>query len=102
METVMRLGTETPVVIFSKSSCCFSHSVKTLIYSFGANPRVYELDELPNGDQLERGLQAMGRRPSVPAVFVGQELIGGFEEVMSLHAKGKLVQLLRKAKAIWL
>lgn len=90
MDTVTSLGAEKPVVIFSKSNCCISHSIKTLICSFGANPTVYELDELPNGQQLERELVALGRRPSVPAVFIGKELVGGSNEVMSLHLKGKL------------
>ncbi|KAH7863375.1 hypothetical protein Vadar_016707 [Vaccinium darrowii] len=101
MDTVTSLGAQKPVVIFSKSNCCISHSFKTLITSFGANPTVYELDELSNGQQLERELVALGRRPSVPAVFIGNELVGGSNEVMSLHLKGKLVQMLRKAKAIW-
>ncbi|GFQ05701.1 monothiol glutaredoxin-s2 [Phtheirospermum japonicum] len=69
------------------------HTVKTLISNFGANPTIYELDELPNGQQLEKALVA---------VFIGQELVGGENEVMSLHVKGKLVPLLKKAKAIWI
>ncbi|CAA3006687.1 monothiol glutaredoxin-S1-like [Olea europaea var. sylvestris] len=102
MDSVMGLTTDKPVVIFSKSSCCMCHSITTLISSFGANPTVYELDELPSGEQLERALQASGRRPTVPTVFIGQELIGGSNEIMSLHVQGKLVPLLKKAKAIWL
>lgn len=102
MDTVTRLASDKPVVIFSKSSCCISHSIKTLISSFGANPTVYQLDELPDGHQLERALLASGRRPSVPAVFIGQEFVGGADEVMSLHVKGQLVPLLKKAKAIWI
>lgn len=103
MDTVItRLASDKPVVIFSKSSCCMSHSIKALISSFGANPTVYELDELPNGHQLEKALLASGeRRQSVPAVFIGEEFVGGANEVMSLHVKGQLVPLLKKAKAIW-
>ncbi|WOG87353.1 hypothetical protein DCAR_0206577 [Daucus carota subsp. sativus] len=102
MAMVTMLGAEYPVVIFSKSSCCMCHSIKTLISNFGANPVVYELDELPNGKQMERELKALGRKPVVPVIFIGKELIGGPNEVMSLHVKGKLVPLLLQAKAIWL
>ncbi|KAL3849790.1 hypothetical protein ACJIZ3_011672 [Penstemon smallii] len=102
MNPIERLTEDKPLVIFSKSSCCMCHTVKTLISSFGANATVYELDELPNGQQLERELMTMiGRQGSFPAVFIGQELVGGANEVMSLHMKGKLVRLLKKAKAIW-
>ncbi|WOH01603.1 hypothetical protein DCAR_0520987 [Daucus carota subsp. sativus] len=102
MATVTRLGEEYPVVIFSKSSCCMSHSIKTLIYSFGANPIVYELDEHSNGQQLQKELKALGHKPSVPVVFIGKKLIGGANEIMSLHVQGKLVPMLLKAKAIWI
>ncbi|KAL3517478.1 hypothetical protein ACH5RR_020067 [Cinchona calisaya] len=102
MDSITIMIAEKPVVIFSKSSCCMCHTIKTLICSFGANPTVYELDELPNGHQLEKALLASGRRPSVPVVYIGQELVGGASEVMSLHVKGKLVPLLKQAKAIWL
>ncbi|KAM7527100.1 hypothetical protein LguiB_030510 [Lonicera macranthoides] len=102
MAMVTRLGAEKPVVIFSKSSCCMSHTIKTLIYSFGANLSVYELDDLSNRQQMERELKALGCKPGVPAVFIGQELIGGANEIMSLHVCGKLVPLLKRANAIWL
>ncbi|KAI3460831.1 hypothetical protein Pfo_017494 [Paulownia fortunei] len=103
MDTVERLTADKPVVIFSKSTCCMCHTIKTLICSFGANPTIYELDELPNGQQLEKALvAASGQRPSLPVVFIGQELVGGENEIMSLHVKGKLVPLLKKAKAIWI
>ncbi|GMP99992.1 hypothetical protein CsSME_00047255 [Camellia sinensis var. sinensis] len=68
----MALGAEKPVVIFSKSGCCFGHTIKTLIYSFGASPAVYELDELPHGRQLESELSSLRCQPSVPPVFIGR------------------------------
>nr|GMD52490.1 monothiol glutaredoxin-S2-like [Ipomoea batatas] len=39
--------------------------------------------------------------PNIPAVYIGEELVGGANEIMALHLKGKLVPLLKKAKAIW-
>ncbi|XP_041989911.1 monothiol glutaredoxin-S2-like [Salvia splendens] len=102
MEAINRLTADKPVVIFSKSTCCISHTIKTLICSFGANPTVYELDQLPNGQQLESALTTpSGRRTTFPAVFIDQKLVGGANEVMSLHVKGELVPLLKKARAIW-
>ncbi|GAA0151291.1 hypothetical protein Leryth_005538 [Lithospermum erythrorhizon] len=100
MDRINKLVADKPVVLFSKSNCCISHTVLSLISSFGANPRVYDLDEIPNGKEIEAAL-VENRRSSLPAVFIGQELVGGSDEVMSLHVKGKLVPLLKKAKAIW-
>ncbi|KAF3436396.1 hypothetical protein FNV43_RR23488 [Rhamnella rubrinervis] len=91
-----------PVVIFSRSNCCISHSVKTLIRSFGANPTVYELDELSIGREIERALIQMGCQPSVPAVFIGQQYVGGSSELMSLNLQQTLPTLLIDAGAIWI
>ncbi|CAI9288670.1 unnamed protein product [Lactuca saligna] len=96
------LGAEKPVVIFSKSTCSMCHSIKTLIRSYGVNATVYEIDEDPKGQQMERELKMLdSSRPSVPAVFIGHELVGGPDEIMSLQLKGKLVDLLKEANAIW-
>ncbi|KAI3451081.1 hypothetical protein Pfo_007746 [Paulownia fortunei] len=102
MEMVMNLGTENPVVIFSKTSCCMSHAISTLIRSFGANPKVHELDQLPNGHQMENELMALGCNPTVPAVFIDKKFVGGPNEIMSLNIRGKLKPLLIKANAIWI
>ncbi|KAG5567681.1 hypothetical protein RHGRI_003026 [Rhododendron griersonianum] len=88
-----------PLVIFSKTSCCMSEAIRILFYGFGANPAIYE-DELQNGQQLERELVASGRRPSVPAVFIGGRLVGGSNEVMSLQVKGDLKKMLLKHQVI--
>ncbi|KAF3960743.1 hypothetical protein ACB098_02G039800 [Castanea mollissima] len=101
MERVTTLASERPVVIFSKSSCCMCHSIKTLFNDFGVNPTVYELDEIQRGRDIEQALSRLGCSPSVPAVFIGGELVGGANEVMSLHLKRSLIPMLRRAGAIW-
>lgn len=74
----------------------------SLIRNFGANPTVYELDQITNGQQIERALLQMGCQPSVPAVFIGQQLIGGSKRIMSLHVRNELVPMLINARAIWI
>ncbi|CAL0320598.1 unnamed protein product [Lupinus luteus] len=102
MDVVARLTAEKPVVIFSKSTCCMSHSVKALICSFGADPKVIEVDKIENGPQIENALVQLGSRPSVPAVFIGRQFIGGADEVISLNIQNKLAQLLLSARAIFI
>ncbi|XP_024992872.1 monothiol glutaredoxin-S1-like [Cynara cardunculus var. scolymus] len=102
MTTVMSLLSENPVVIFSKTTCCISHSIIALIRKFGANPTIYELDELPNGQVIERELMGFGCSPSVPAVFVGKKFVGGANEIISINLESKLKPLLIKANAIWM
>ncbi|CAN1354369.1 Monothiol glutaredoxin-S1 [Linum perenne] len=69
------------------------HTIKALISGYGANPTVYELDQMAEG---------LGCQPSVPAVFIGQKLVGSEKQVMSLHVQNQLVPMLMQAGAIWL
>ncbi|OAY49575.1 monothiol glutaredoxin-S6 [Manihot esculenta] len=100
MDAVTRLVAERPLVIFSKSTCDMCHSIKTLVRGFGANPTVYELDQIPNGQQIERALQQLGCQ-NLPAVFIGGDYVGGDRQVMSLLLKNQLGALLKRAGAIW-
>ncbi|MED6106453.1 Monothiol glutaredoxin-S2 [Stylosanthes scabra] len=101
MDRVTKLVSERPVVIFSRSTCCMCHTIKTLFCDFGVNPAVHELDEIQRGRDIEQALQRLGCNPSVPAVFIGGELVGGTNEVMSLHLNRSLIPMLKKAGALW-
>ncbi|XP_074314155.1 monothiol glutaredoxin-S6-like [Silene latifolia] len=102
MDSVKRLVHERPVVIFSKTGCPVSHSMRQLITGFGANPTVYELDQMGNnGRDIEQTLQMLGRRPSVPSIFIGGNFVGGPNDLITLQVQGRLVQMLMDAGAIW-
>lgn len=99
----MKLASQRAVVIFSLSTCCMCHSVKSLFHDLGVNAAVYELDEDPRGREMEKALaKLVGRNPPTPVVFVGGKLVGSTDRVMTLHLGGKLVPLLREAGALWL
>ena len=101
MATIESLVAEKAVVIFSKASCSMCYSVKSLFKNYGANIVVFELDEVPNGQQIERELLQIGCQPSVPAVYIAQKFIGGADKIFTLQLKNELVPLLIQAKAIW-
>ncbi|KAK4745593.1 hypothetical protein SAY87_011905 [Trapa incisa] len=102
MERVLKLVSEKPVVIFSKSSCCMCHTIKTLFSELGVYPSIHELDEIPTGKEIERALIRLGCSPTVPVVFIGGELVGGPNQVMSLHISRSLIPLLKRVGALWL
>ncbi|PIA44498.1 hypothetical protein AQUCO_01700237v1 [Aquilegia coerulea] len=102
MDRVMKLASKTAVVIFSNSTCCMCHAIKSLFYDLGVNPAIYELDEEPKGREMEKALQRLGCNPSVPAVFIGGQLLNSANTVMSLHLSARLVPMLKEAGAIWL
>ncbi|OIT37506.1 PREDICTED: monothiol glutaredoxin-S11-like [Nicotiana attenuata] len=96
MDKVRRLATEHGVVIFSKSTCCLCYAVTILFQDqLGVSPYVHEIDHDPEGKEMEKALLRMGCNASVPAVFIGGKLVGSTNEVMSLHLKGSLIQLLK-------
>uniref|UniRef100_A0A5B7CC61 Putative glutaredoxin family protein n=1 Tax=Davidia involucrata TaxID=16924 RepID=A0A5B7CC61_DAVIN len=102
MERVTNMVSQRPVVIFSKSTCCMCHTIKTLFSDFGVNFAVHELDEIPRGREIEQALSRLGCNPTVPVVFIGGQLVGGANEVMSLHLNRSLIPMLKRAGAIWL
>ncbi|GAA0185218.1 hypothetical protein Leryth_019120 [Lithospermum erythrorhizon] len=103
MEMVSRMVSEKPVVIFSKSSCPMCYTIKSLFADFGVNAVAYELDEMPRGREIEQALkQRLGCNPITPAVFIGGQLVGGENEVMSLHLQRSLKPMLKRAGALWL
>ncbi|KAF9605344.1 hypothetical protein IFM89_016952 [Coptis chinensis] len=95
MDAVRRLSSGKGVVIFSKSTCCMCYTVKVLFNELGVNPMVHELDQSPEGKEIEKALIRLGCSTAVPAVFIGGTLIGSTNEVMSLHLEGSLVPLLK-------
>ncbi|KAG7531130.1 Thioredoxin-like superfamily [Arabidopsis suecica] len=103
MERVRDLASKKAAVIFTKSSCCMCHSIKTLFYELGASPAIHELDKDPQGRDMERALfRVFGSNPAVPAVFVGGRFVGSAKDVISFHVDGSLKQMLKDSKAIWL
>ncbi|KAF8006589.1 hypothetical protein BT93_K0787 [Corymbia citriodora subsp. variegata] len=94
MEKVTRLASEKGVVIFSKSTCCLCYTVNILFRELGVQPEVHEIDQDPEGMEMERYLARLGCSGAVPAVFIGGNLVGSTNEVMSLHLGGALLPLL--------
>ncbi|GAA0140540.1 hypothetical protein Leryth_004724 [Lithospermum erythrorhizon] len=96
MDKVMRLASENGLMIFSKSSCCLCYTVNILFSDqLGVSPYVHEIDQDPEGKEIEKALIRMGCSSPVPAVFIGGKLVGSTNEVMSLHLSGNLLPLLK-------
>ncbi|KAL1550215.1 Glutaredoxin-C13 [Salvia divinorum] len=96
MEKIVKLASENGILIFSKSTCCLCYAVQILFKELRVQPRIIEIDTLPDGVEIEKALKRLGSGGSLPAVFIGGKLVGSTKEVMSLHLSGNLVQLLRQ------
>ncbi|CAL1390341.1 unnamed protein product [Linum trigynum] len=97
MEKVMGLASENGLVIFSKSSCCMCYAVNMLFQGIGVKPVMYDIDQDPEGREMEKALMKLGGTAAgpVPAVFIGGKFMGSTNEIMSAHLSGQLVQMLK-------
>ncbi|XP_021971603.1 monothiol glutaredoxin-S3-like [Helianthus annuus] len=105
LEIVMKVAQRSlTVVIFSKSSCILSHTIKSLFNDLGVNPTIYELDDISRSHDIERALSGLGCS-TLPTIFIGGELflqlVGGANEIMSLQLKSSLKPMLIKVGALW-
>ncbi|KAG2562046.1 glutaredoxin-C15-like [Panicum virgatum] len=101
-DRVATLSTEKAVVVFTASQCPMCHTVLSLFSDLSVCAAVHEVDQDLRGREVERELaRRLGRTPPVPAVFIGGNLVGSTDRVMSLHLAGKLVPMLKAAGAIW-
>lgn len=95
MERVAKLASENKILIFTKSTCCMCYAVQMLFKELGVPARVHELDQDPEGKEIEKALLRMECSSPIPAVFVGGKLLGSTNEVMSLHLGGSLMPMLK-------
>ncbi|KAI3787713.1 hypothetical protein L2E82_00072 [Cichorium intybus] len=101
MEKIKALTSENGVVIFTKSTCCLCYAVTILFQELRVNPLVHEIDQDPEGREMEKALLKQGcNSPPVPAVYIGGKLVGSTNEVMSLHLSGSLIPLLKSYQSL--
>jgi glutaredoxin len=90
-----------PVVLFALSWCSFCHAARRLLEQLGVN---YQLHEIDKGEFLKAGLQTevrtrlreLTQSSTLPQLFVGGELVGGYTETYTAHHNGRLATLFRK------
>ncbi|TIC75097.1 hypothetical protein E3Q00_01225 [Wallemia mellicola] len=83
------------IAVFSKSYCPFCTRTKNLIKQLPVKPdnvAILELDERPDGADIQAYLLDKTGQRSVPNVFVKQQRNDDFQ---AAHASGKIVQLLQ-------
>ncbi|KAG1679394.1 hypothetical protein FOA52_007685 [Chlamydomonas sp. UWO 241] len=90
------------VVVFSKTYCPYASKAKSTMKSLlpSSNYVVIELDQRPDGDEIQDALaEATGGR-TVPRVFVGGVFIGGGDDTVRKASTGELQTLLAQVGAL--
>jgi len=62
-------------------------------------PNVTELNQEPNGHEMQQALAQLHGMRTVPQVFVNGTLVGGWTETSGAHQSGELQKLLQQSNA---
>ncbi|ESK89706.1 glutaredoxin [Moniliophthora roreri MCA 2997] len=83
------------VTVFSKSYCPYCKSAKSLLRTNfpGVSVKVFELDELDEGSDIQSYLAEKTGQRTVPNIFINKQHIGGNDAVQALHKKAGLAPL---------
>lgn len=82
------------VTIYTRKFCSYCVRAKRLLDDLRVNYQEIPVDRDP--EALSEMKQQSGRT-SVPQIWIGQTHVGGCDELMDLHAAGRLVDLLNQS-----
>lgn len=81
-----------PVEIYTSPLCGFCHAAKRLLSQKGVS--FAEVDVWANPDRKPEMIQRAGGSRTVPQIFIGEDHVGGCDELHALERAGKLDALL--------
>lgn len=79
------------VTIYTTPYCPYCHAAKELLADKGVD--FTEIDVAGDTSERARLVDVTGQR-TVPQIFIGEESIGGYDELASLEGRGQLDPLL--------
>lgn len=84
----------TPVLVYSWVYCPYCTRAKDTLRKMGVNAVVYDLDRMPNGDEIMNHLYELTGQETVPSIFIGGQHIGGNSDLQSGLKNGSVQQKL--------
>jgi glutaredoxin 3 len=83
------------IVIFSKSYCPHCTKAKDLFAGLKVDgTKIYELDKMDNGNDVQAALLEMTGQRTVPNIFVNKEHLGGNDDTQAAFRSGKLQKMI--------
>ena len=81
-----------PVEIYTSPLCGYCHAAKRLLNDKGVT--YSEFNVMLNAEKRKEMMQRANGRHTVPQIFIGQEHVGGYDDLAALERAGKLDALL--------
>mmetsp|Transcript_24395 Transcript_24395/g.60854 ORF Transcript_24395/g.60854 Transcript_24395/m.60854 type:complete len:140 (+) Transcript_24395:104-523(+) len=79
---------------FCSPSCL---KIQSMFQDMGVNAKVIELNQMPEGPDVQSALLDLTGQRTVPNVFIGGNHVGGCDDVMDADASGELAKMLEAA-----
>ena len=83
------------IEIFSTATCPYCTAAKNLLKAKGLSWEEVRIDTDPA--QRERMLERSGGRRTVPQIFINDQHVGGYDDLVAADRNGKLKTLLESA-----
>jgi glutaredoxin 3 len=83
------------VTVYAADWCPFCRRAKMLLDSKGVDYVSYDTDADP---QRKQEMQALGSAHTVPQIFIGEQLVGGYTELAGLEMREQLDGMLAAIK----
>lgn len=80
-----------PIVMYTTQTCSFCRSARDILREHGASWNEIDVDAEP--ERRAEMVERCGRR-TVPQIFIGDEHIGGFDDLDALDQEGALDRML--------
>ena len=97
LDKVRALIQQGKVVVFSKTYCPYCVEAKDVFKSANVQFETYELDELPEGDAMQKALLEITGQKTVPNIFIADKHVGGCSDLKAKIANGKAIEMLEAA-----
>jgi glutaredoxin 3 len=81
-----------PVTIYTKAWCPYCSAAKTLLKKKGV--AFTEIEITGNADERRRMIERSGGGSTVPQIFIGEQHVGGSDDLHALERRGALDPLL--------
>lgn len=82
------------VTIYTKAYCPYCVRAKSVLDNKGVIYKEIRIDDQP--ELRPQMIERAGGRTTVPQIFIGEQHIGGCDDMLALDARGQLDPLLNK------
>lgn len=96
-QKVEALIKDKPIFIASKSYCPYCTKTKNTVSSITKEAYILELDEIPDGQEIQDALLEITGQRTVPNIFIAGEHIGGNSDLQALNSAGQLTPKIKAA-----